>query len=103
MKNSFAVSELIPRHKDRSTTRLVERAGLVQLVPRRVYDIVESFYESTIRRIVDRPSAMKVMEAVADPSYSPRPSRLVGAVGRAPLEKKGRTFKHPLLVVIEGI
>src|SRR5207245_330034 len=77
--------------KDRSTTRLVERAGFVLLVPRRVYDIVESFYESTIRRIVDRPSAMKVVEAVADPSYSP------------PLEKKGRTFKHPLLVVKEGL
>src|SRR5438093_8366742 len=75
LKNAAARSERIPRHKDR-------RAGLVQLVPRRVYDLVESFYESTIRRIVDRPSAMKVVEAFADPSYSP------------PLEKKGRTFKR---------
>ena len=38
-----------------------------------------------------RRSAMKIVKAVADPTYSP------------PLEKKGRTFKHPLLVVKEGI
>ena len=91
LKNSFAVSELIPRHKDRSTTRLVERAGLVLLVPRRVYDLVESFYESTIRRIVDRPSAMKIVQAVADPSCSP------------PLEKRGGRLNIPSLLLRRGL
>jgi len=34
---------------------------------------------------------MKIMGAVSDPSCS------------SPLERKGRTFKHPLLAVKEGI
>ena len=99
LKNPAVPSELIPRHtakkkavrKDRSTTRLVERAGLVLLVPRRVYDIVESFYESTIRRIVDRPSAMKIVQAVADPSCSP------------PLEKRGGRLNIPSLLLRRGL